>query len=126
MIVTVSIDDPEKAGNFMITHIPVGMLNSKNVISLFKFLAKQTNSDISERTQYEAVLEILLGEKFFLKHLTNSPPRSKLDFKKAIEESRYEGVATAAIIDHMNYLQGDPVGRSSTKKLDDPTEPLDE
>ena len=26
----------------------------------------------------------------------------------------------------MNYLQGDPVGRSSTKLIDDPKEPLDD
>ena len=46
MIVAVSIDDPDKLGNFMITHLPVGMLNSNNVISLFKYLTKQVNSDI--------------------------------------------------------------------------------
>lgn len=53
MIVAASIDDPEKTGNFMITHLPVGMLNSKNVISMFKYLVKQANSEIPEKGQYE-------------------------------------------------------------------------
>ena len=40
MIAAVSVEDPEKGGEFMTKHIPVGTLNAQNTISLFKFLTK--------------------------------------------------------------------------------------
>ena len=44
MIAAVLSDNPEAGADFMKKHIPVGMLTSQNVISLFKFLIKTGTS----------------------------------------------------------------------------------
>ena len=114
-------DDPMKGGEFMVKHIPVGMLNASNVTSLFKFLTKQATSESEEKEKYVELLETLMGEKFFLKHLTNSSASQKHTFKQAVEDSRYKGAGQ--IIDHMNYIQNNPAGRAETEELNDPKDP---
>lgn len=112
-------EDPETGGAFMSSHLPVGTLRAKNVISLFKFLVKQLNSEVPDKANYGELLEYLMGEKFWIRHLANSPVMRKIDFKNAVEDSRYQG-NTATIIDHLNYLQGNPPLRTSTGKIEDP------
>lgn len=96
-------EDPETGGAFMSNHLPVGTLRAKNVISLFKFLVKQLDSEIPDKANYGDLLEYLMSEKFWIRHLANSPAMMKIDFKNAVEDSRYQG-NTATIIDHINYL----------------------
>ena len=38
LIVAVGAEDPEATASFMLQHLPIGLLDSHNVICLFKFL----------------------------------------------------------------------------------------
>ena len=44
-----------------------------------------------------------MTQSFWIRHLANSATMLKIDFKNAIEDSRYQG-ETATIIDHVNYI----------------------
>jgi len=89
MITVLAAQDPQAGANFMSQYLQVGCLTSHNVISLFKFMTRISNSDAAEAKDYKSLVENLVAKRFFLNHLENvSTKQQKIAFKNALEATR--------------------------------------